>query len=116
MSIDNRSGTDRDLHDEFAPNVSGVPRYFDRNRFWLPEQWLDLYLKEGLRIIPLYGAREPDGTYNPKKPGYPQWQKYIPHRDELLTAIYEKKKMWGCVCGSVSGSLQIVDYDLYKIL
>src|SRR5713101_1048079 len=51
-----------------------------------------------------------------KKPGYPKWQKFIPSRDELLTAIYEKQKMWGCVCGSVSGNLQIVDYDLYKIL
>jgi hypothetical protein len=24
--------------------------------------------------------------------------------------------MWGCVCGSVSGNLQIIDYDLYKFL
>jgi hypothetical protein len=116
VSIDNRPAAGKDIHDEFASSTLEFPSYENRERFWLPEQWLELYLKEGLRIIPLYGAHEPDGTYNSKKPGYPKWQKFIPSRDELLTAIYEKQKMWGCVCGSVSGNLLIVDYDLYKIL
>ena len=116
MSIDNRPAAGKGLHDEFASSTLEFPSYENRDRFWLPEQWLELYLKEDLRIIPLYGAHEPDGTDNSKKPGYPKWQKFIPSRDELLTAIYEKQKMWGCVCGSVSGNLQIVDYDLYKIL
>ncbi len=113
MSIDHRSRTDHDLDDDFAPSIEKAPKQSER-KYWRSEQWLDLYLKEGLRIIPLYGAHDLD-VYNPKKPGYPQWQKYIPSRDELLSAI-SQGKMWGCVCGSVSGNLQIVDYDLYKIL
>ena len=113
MSIDNRPRTDHGLDDNFAPIIEKAPKQSER-RYWRTEQWLDLYLKEGLRIIPLYGAHDLD-VYNPKKPGYPQWQKYIPSRDELLSAI-PQGKMWGCVCGSVSGNLQIVDYDLYKIL
>ncbi len=114
MSIDTRRHTGLGPEDEFPPNRPAGPEDSDRS-YWTPEQWLNLYLKEGLRIIPLYGSHD-GGDYNPKKPGYPQWQKYVPSRDELLRTILHEKKMWGCVCGSVSGNLQIVDYDLYKLL
>ncbi len=113
MSIDNQSRPDRGLEDEFTPRIPAPPRDPER-RYWTAEKWLDLYLREGLRIIPLYGAHDLD-VFNPKKPGYPQWQKYIPSRDELLSAMAQGN-MWGCVCGSVSGNLSVVDYDLDEVL
>jgi len=112
VSIDDQPRTDRGLSDEFTSSLPREPG--PDQEYWIAEQWLDLYLKEGLRIIPLCGANDL-GVFNPKKPGYPQWQKYIPSRDELLSALAQGK-MWGCVCGSVSRNLQIVDYDLYKTL
>ena len=89
-------------------------RTYDEKKSWPPEKWLDLYLSEGLRIIPINGAHDA-GVYNPKKPGYPKWPEYIPRREELLDAIH-MRRLWGCVCGSVSGNLSVVDYDLDEIL
>ena len=74
MSVDNQSPPDRD--DDFGPTNPDF-RAHDKKKSWPPEQWLDLYLKEGLRIIPVYGAHDLD-VYNPKKPGYHTWQKYVP--------------------------------------
>jgi len=113
MSTENQPEPRRGLENELTPGERVTPRHREPI-FWAAEKWLDLYLKEGLRIIPLYGAHD-SNVFNAKKPGYPQWQKYIPAQEELLSAM-DKGKMWGCVCGSVSGNLQIVDYDLYKIL
>jgi hypothetical protein len=111
MSVDTQSPPDRD--DDFGPTNQDF-RAHDKKKSWPPEQWLDLYLKEGLRIIPVYGAHDLD-VYNPKKPGYHTWPKYVPSRNELVDAIH-LGKMWGCVCGSVSGNLSVVDYDLDEIL
>ena len=111
MSVDNQAPPDRG--DDFGPTNPDF-RAYDRKKSWPPEQWLDLYLREGLRIIPLYGAHDGD-VFNAKKPGYHTWQKYIPSTNELLDAIH-LGKMWGCVCGSVSGNLSVVDYDLDEIL
>jgi hypothetical protein len=102
-----------DFGDEFG-YANPDFRAFDPKKSWPPEKWLDLYLNEGLRIIPINGAHDA-GVYNPKKPGYVKWPTYIPRRDELLDAIH-MRKMWGCVCGSVSGNLSVVDYDLDEIL
>ena len=111
MSIDiGPPPIDGDDFDRYGPNF----RAYDRKKSWPPELWLDLYLKEGLRIIPLYGAHDGD-VFNSKKPGYPTWQKYVPSPTELLDAIH-LGKMWGCVCGSVSGNLSVVDYDIDEIL
>ena len=111
MSVDNQVTPDRGY--DFGLTNPDF-RAYDRKKSWPPEQWLDLYLREGLRIIPLYGAHDGD-VFNAKKPGYHTWQKYIPSTNELLDAIH-LGKMWGCVCGSVSGNLSVVDYDLDEIL
>ncbi|TMI29426.1 hypothetical protein E6H29_11390 [Candidatus Bathyarchaeota archaeon] len=111
MSVDNQPRPDSDL-DLVSKEV--IFRAYDEKTSWPPEKWLDLYMNEGLRIIPLYGAHDAE-VYNPKKPGYPKWQKYVPSRNELVDAIH-LGKMWGCVCGSVSGNLSVVDYDLDEIL
>src|SRR6267378_659001 len=75
-----------------------------------PNFYLDLYEKLGLRIIPIYGANMPDGTFNEKKPGYPEWQKYISKREELLGCI--GKSNWGIVCGDASENVFVMDFDL----
>src|SRR5437879_1198865 len=110
------SGVDqsrRTLDDDISSPTLGF-RAYDLKKSWPPERWLDLYLREGLRIIPVYGAHDGD-VFNAKKPGYHTWQKYIPSTNELLDAIH-LGKMWGCVCGSVSGNLSVVDYDLKDIV
>jgi hypothetical protein len=111
VSADNQPQSDADL--DIASRNTDF-RAYDEKKSWPPEKWLDLYTNEGLRIIPLYGAHDAE-VYNPKKPGYPKWQKYIPSQNELVDAIH-LGKMWGCVCGSVSGNLSVVDYDLDEIL
>jgi len=111
VSVDNQPRPDSDL-DLVSKPVDF--RAYDEKTSWPPEKWLDLYMNEGLRIIPLYGAHDAE-VYNPKKPGYPKWQKYVPSRNELVDAIH-LGKMWGCVCGSASGNLSVVDYDLDEIL
>jgi hypothetical protein len=110
------SGIDQVRHivDEDISSPSLGFRAYDVKKSWPPERWLDLYLRESLRIIPLYGAHDGD-VFNAKKPGYHTWQKYVPTRNELLDAIH-LGKMWGCVCGSVSGNLCVVDYDIEETL
>ena len=111
MSVDNQPQSDADL-DIASRHIDF--RAYDEKKSWPPEKWLDLYINEGLRIIPLYGAHDA-ADYNPKKPGYSKWQKYVPNRSELVDAIHFGR-MWGCVCGSVSGNLSVVDYDLDETL
>jgi hypothetical protein len=77
------------------------------------DQWLDAYFKAGLRIIPIEGKQYPDGTWDPKSPGYMGWETYVATRAQLVMHISNKYR-WSMVCGPASGGMMVLDYDLQK--
>ena len=80
------------------------------------DQWLDAYWRAGVRVIPIEGAKIPEsegGGFNPKTPGYKNWQTYVATRSQLVMHISVKWR-WSMVTGSASNGMLVLDYDLEK--
>ena len=85
-----------------------------------PEEWLDFYLDVlKLSMIPTLGQLQ-DGKWNPKAPGYKNWETGLNPRTnkswtrkELLNEFLSGKN-WGVLCGEASGNLFVIDIDLQR--